>query len=580
MKGGKLTEKQERFYDAALAFRDLKLWKKMEDDQLFAVAAKDQILYVNIQGMLGEHHALAVYPGQEGMDRLWRIFQTEEESEDEQIAAAIGQLSLHCEFVPGKELDQRAAEMLAVYTEARGIHMNRGNRELWPQLLQVRPYRVATYPYGEAETETMTEALEAACWLNRNLGRPMNFLAHLFEIGESMPLLHREGEGWRIEYIPLPTEPDYSYPIGHTMNEMYEARVRKLRKEGIWACKLRLDPIPRPAEGMEEMVIPWELLTVDLDTGREIQIQKVRDYETRTEVMLDKIMEAMFRERICPGAFCVYDERTYSLLEEWSAKMRIGLSREDEDEIPEEIEEMIDFRDAEALMAEDQTGESMAEMLDFMLMLPDQELFSVPGTRENIESFREMLDTPELPKAVRDRIVRIVKRYDDYQKRMGQKSSSGRGKGKKKSGPEKTLVISVSLGTGCYRHIQISDQAMLEDLSLAILEAFAFDNDHAHAFFMDNRTYSPYDAYYVRGFDDEGPATDEVTLAEAGLRAEKKFKYLFDFGDDWTFQCKVLKETDEKTPRAQVVRSKGQAPEQYPIWDDDDDDDDDWDPEE
>jgi hypothetical protein len=163
---------------------------------------------------------------------------------------------------------------------------------------------------------------------------------------------------------------------------------------------------------------------------------------------------------------------------------------------------------------------------------------------------------------------------------MGQKSSPGRGKGKKKSGPEKTLVISVSLGTGCYRHIQISDQAMLEDLSLAILEAFAFDNDHAHAFFMDNRTYSPYDAYYVRGFDDEGPATDEVTLAEAGLRAEKKFKYLFDFGDDWTFQCKVLKETDEKTPRAQVVRSKGQAPEQYPIWDDDDDDDDDWDPEE
>ena len=59
-----------------------------------------------------------------------------------------------------------------------------------------------------------------------------------------------------------------------------------------------------------------------------------------------------------------------------------------------------------------------------------------------------------------------------------------------------SFVISVSLGTGCYRHIQISANATLYKLHQAILEAFEFMDDHAHAFFMDNKTWSQYDAYY------------------------------------------------------------------------------------
>lgn len=49
------------------------------------------------------------------------------------------------------------------------------------------------------------------------------------------------------------------------------------------------------------------------------------------------------------------------------------------------------------------------------------------------------------------------------------------------------MVISVSLGTGCYRHLKISDQAKLEELNDEILDAFEFINDHASAFLMNNR---------------------------------------------------------------------------------------------
>ncbi len=569
---------QDRLLDAAFAFKALNLWDSMADDQLFAVQVKDQICYICITGMLGEYYSLGVYPGKEGIDSLWRICQMADVSENEVMAAALGRRMLVCEYVPRDELEPESLGMLSPYAKAHGMSM-RGKKFLWPQFYQSRPFRVEAYTYGDAETEMMTEALEAACWLNRHLGRSMNTLAHLYESKETMPLLHREGDTWKIEDIPMPPEPDISYPIGHTSNEMYKARVRKLKQKGTWACELKPDPIPRGAEGMEEKVMAWDLLTVDTDTGREIQVQGVRDYETRTEVMLDKIMEAMFREKVCPETFCVYDERTFSLLEDWCAEMGIELSMEEE--IPEALEDLEYSRDEEAFASSEDSLDAMRDMLDMLLSLSDKELFSnQPQLKEYVSVFREMKDQPEVPKGIRDRISAILERYGDYQSRQKPKAGRSRkGRGRKKTEPEKSLVISVSLDTGCYRHIQISVQAMLEDLSLAILNAFDFDNDHLHAFFMDNQVYSGRNAYYMRGADDGFPATDEVTLAEAGVTVGKKFKYLFDFGDDWTFQCRVLRELDETTSGAKIVRSKGEAPPQYPEWDDEEweDEDEDWD---
>lgn len=57
-------------------------------------------------------------------------------------------------------------------------------------------------------------------------------------------------------------------------------------------------------------------------------------------------------------------------------------------------------------------------------------------------------------------------------------------------------MISVSAGTGCYRHIQISAKATLYQLHEVIIRAFEFEDDHEHAFFMDNRFWSQEHAFY------------------------------------------------------------------------------------
>ena len=45
--------------------------------------------------------------------------------------------------------------------------------------------------------------------------------------------------------------------------------------------------------------------------------------------------------------------------------------------------------------------------------------------------------------------------------------------------------------------------------------------------------------------------------------------YMFDFGDEWIFQCKVLRILDEPTIHAVTVKSVGDAPRQYSYYDED-----------
>lgn len=127
-----------------------------------------------------------------------------------------------------------------------------------------------------------------------------------------------------------------------------------------------------------------------------------------------------------------------------------------------------------------------------------------------------------------------------------------------------SYVISVSAGTGCYRHIQISKTATLYKLHKAIISAFDFEDDHAHAFFMDNKYWSDYAAFFSMKMHGDERLTKSYKLEKFGFSKGDQFKYVFDFGDEWRFQCKVLRELDVQTDIPGVLCRVGESPEQYP----------------
>lgn len=139
----------------------------------------------------------------------------------------------------------------------------------------------------------------------------------------------------------------------------------------------------------------------------------------------------------------------------------------------------------------------------------------------------------------------------------------------------KGYVISVALKSsglyqhisGLYRHIRVPASMLLSDFAAAILDAYDFDEDHMSAFFMDNRPWSDVDSYYSGEMDDDSRVMGNTRLADVGLTKGKKFLYIFDFGDEWTFHCRVLREVDDAKDDAEIVRSVGKAPDQYPNYD-------------
>ena len=56
----------------------------------------------------------------------------------------------------------------------------------------------------------------------------------------------------------------------------------------------------------------------------------------------------------------------------------------------------------------------------------------------------------------------------------------------------------------------------------------------------------------------------KMPLGRLGLEKGDKFKYLFDFGDEWRFQCRVMQELEEKTKSFRVIKAVGDPPAQYP----------------
>lgn len=124
-------------------------------------------------------------------------------------------------------------------------------------------------------------------------------------------------------------------------------------------------------------------------------------------------------------------------------------------------------------------------------------------------------------------------------------------------------TFKVSLSKRLWRKINVSYKHSLDDLHIAIQEAFDFNNDHLYAFFVDGNR-----PIYCADAESKGITAEETTIADLALYKGQKLLYLFDFGDEWEFDVELLS-IDKKSAlpiKPVIVEAKGESPEQYPEW--------------
>ncbi|MFC0266086.1 IS1096 element passenger TnpR family protein [Alloscardovia macacae] len=145
--------------------------------------------------------------------------------------------------------------------------------------------------------------------------------------------------------------------------------------------------------------------------------------------------------------------------------------------------------------------------------------------------------------------------------------------------------------TSAVRVLRVPKSLTLEELASEILFAFNFVDDQPHAFFMDTEDPEKGPVYYSKDAEREedfaqqgksarkksgkksrkqkkaNPTSADITLET--LRVKQKFTLLFDFEDEWIFDVVVRRsQYSGRKPDVELISSLGDAPVQYPEYDD------------
>mgnify|MGYP001030745072 FL=1 len=540
----------DKLFELAFIYKKTKLWKMLWDSEIFAVSLPDgEIGYCSIMGAIGEHCALGLYVGEKGLNSFRIVLSGPGMvSELNYHEFLLSQDCLQCAFENRDGLTEEEVEAARDYARRNRIALR--GRNAFPHFVKFRPSYMPWFLRDEQDQRRLCAALEAAIEVAAQVeqkGKAALGLEQMNEDTASVPLLEKRNGTFVWSRIDLPPAAPVQYPQPQFINDITAAKLLQLKKNGMWECQVLRFPEPMQEDPACAPYFPVILMLVSGSMDEILPPQVSQKYDEEPEDLLEKFADLLLERQFRPALLSIRDERTHVLLKDFCARAGIRIRMcEDLPAIDEAVESLMSH-----LGVNDPTPDSVAEILDMLLSLDDAELSNLPD--EIRQQFASILEQENLPDELTDELAGKLHLQTRRERRLWPEEWR-----------QQSYVISVSCRKGCYRHIQISGGNTLEDLHNAIQDAFAFDNDHAYAFFMDNCQWSKRDAYYAPGIGqfDERSAGD-FCLNQLDLEAGKQFKYLFDFGDEWVFQCRVLRVLEEQTEQPAVVRVQGEPPEQY-----------------
>jgi hypothetical protein len=146
------SEAWRKLYSLAEQVLELGPWRWMEEDEIFGVKfpQNETVGFVSVMGMLGQHRAVTVYLGAEGLRGFWRV---EGMESTEEPTAIVHVPQLMASFEDRSQLDQRDIAQI------RRLGLSYGKEESWPLF---RSFRPGHYPWflELSEVKMLSCALE------------------------------------------------------------------------------------------------------------------------------------------------------------------------------------------------------------------------------------------------------------------------------------------------------------------------------------------------------------------------------------------------------------------------------------
>lgn len=141
-----------------------------------------------------------------------------------------------------------------------------------------------------------------------------------------------------------------------------------------------------------------------------------------------------------------------------------------------------------------------------------------------------------------------------------------------------------------YRTIEVSENCTFDDFHEAIFEAFDRYDEHLYSFFITGKDTKnirtiidspeithPYNLESKINFGEpkDSKSSTQIQISDVNLKKKDIIHYLFDFGDEWWHRIRVenILETKSRKRIAHIIKAVGEAPPQYPDYDEDYDED-------
>jgi hypothetical protein len=310
-------------YQAAVEFRDLAPWEWMYDSDLFGVQnpASGEIGYCCVMGNLGEHFALGVYLGSEGLAG-YRKIESGELYPPDATALLHYQKCLMASFEDRAYLDrQDLGQIKMLGLKFRG-------RSAWPLF---RSYRPDYHPWFVTADETrfLSLALEQATDVAQRFGEDANLLTppreglYLVRIPETDGAAVRWRDQW-LAPAPLPETASVAPPI----DELRIQRIKQasIARQGVWEADFFLSPTPIQENKGQRPYYPYMCLWVDRRSGMVLPPHLAAP-DRRDAEFPQHFLTLVEQAAALPQEVCVVTQEVYELLEPITGRLGVKLRR-------------------------------------------------------------------------------------------------------------------------------------------------------------------------------------------------------------------------------------------------------------
>jgi hypothetical protein len=307
-----------RLYEAAMQLKQQAPWEWMWEDEVFGVRNPEigEAGYVSIMGANGEHLALAVYLGSEGLDGFWRMEHGEME-EDPAFLLEVPQLQASFEDREMLHKDDREV-IKALGLKFRG-------RQAWPLFRSYVP-GCAPWFLTPSEARFLAVAIEQALDVSRRLLDGWEMVDPSEEQDQYLFRVQTE-LGWEDQWLrpePVPVRPP---PVVDT-RRMERMRNELPRQDFTLEIDLfALTTFVKDKED-ERPYLPYHLMVVEAETGfiigGELLVAKP-SLDAVWEQVGHKLLDAVERLGGRPYRIAVQSERLQNLLVPITAGLGIRL---------------------------------------------------------------------------------------------------------------------------------------------------------------------------------------------------------------------------------------------------------------